>query len=390
MYQIGKEEIDALTKVIESGQLFKINSGAQEVRHFEDELKEKIGSEYAICMTSGQAALVSALIGMGVGPGDEVIVPAYTYIATAIAVTSVGAVPVIADADETLTLDPVDFERKISPHTKAVIPVHIQGFPCDMDAILSIARKHGVLVLEDVCQADGGAYKGKRLGTFGNAGAFSFNFYKIITAGEGGALVTDDRTIFERALIYHDSSAIAYFGDQLKTISEEQFCGTEFRVSEFTGALLRTQLKRLDGLLLALRTNRDALMAKLDSRYSFLPSHDRAGDCGTTVAFFFDSAEEAVAFKTGAAEKGYSITRPIDTGKHVYTNWTPIMNRRGAFHPAMDPFRMEANRGLNMNYTPDMGARTLDTLSRTGYLSVNPFWNEEKINRIAEDLLSLK
>ena len=159
MYRIGQEEIDAITRVIKSRDLFKINGGAKECMHFEEELKEKLGVKYALLMTSGSAALTSALIGMGVGPGDEVIVPAYTYIATAIAVTSTGAVPVIAEADESLTLDPDDFEKKISSHTKAVIPVHIQGFPCDMDRIRAIAKKHGVFVLEDACQSDGGSYK---------------------------------------------------------------------------------------------------------------------------------------------------------------------------------------------------------------------------------------
>ena len=193
MYRIGNEEIEAVARVIRSGALFKINNGAQEVRHFEDELCEKFGATNAICMTSGKAALISALIGMGVGPGDEVIVPAYTYIATAIAVTATGAIPVIADCDETLTIDPEDIERKISSHTKAIIPVHIQGFPSAMDRIMEIAKKHGIFVLEDACQSDGGSFGGKRLGTIGDAGAYSFNFFKIITSGEGGTLVTNNR-----------------------------------------------------------------------------------------------------------------------------------------------------------------------------------------------------
>ena len=244
MYRIGNEEIEAVARVIRSGALFKINGGAQEVRHFEDELCEKFGTTNAICMTSGKAALISALIGMGVGPGDEVIVPAYTYIATAIAVTATGAIPVIADCDETLTIDPEDIERKISSHTKAIIPVHIQGFPSAMDRIMEIAKKHNLFVLEDACQSDGGSFGGKRLGTIGDAGAYSFNFFKIITSGEGGTLVTDNREIYERALIYHDSSAIAYFGNQLESIESEQFCGLEFRVSCRTDTPSRRRMTR--------------------------------------------------------------------------------------------------------------------------------------------------
>ena len=177
MYRIGKEEIEAVARAIYSKDFFKINGSGQEVKHFEEEWKEYMGSDYCILMTSGMAALTSALIGLGVGPGDEVIVPAYTYIATALAVTSVGAIPVIADIDETLTLDVADFEKKISEHTKAVIPVHIMGFPCKMDSICEVAKKHGVAVVEDACQSIGGRFGGKFLGSIGDAGAFSFNYY---------------------------------------------------------------------------------------------------------------------------------------------------------------------------------------------------------------------
>ncbi|MBQ7623923.1 MAG: aminotransferase class V-fold PLP-dependent enzyme, partial [Clostridia bacterium] len=153
MYRIGKEELRELGKVIKTKSLFKINDGMQETRKVEEKLSKIFGVTRPIFMTSGHAALLSALVGMGVGPGDQVIVPAYTYIATAMAVVGAGAVPVIAEVDDTLTLSPEDFESKITPHTKAVIPVHIQGFPCAMDKICEIAEKHGIAVLEDACQA---------------------------------------------------------------------------------------------------------------------------------------------------------------------------------------------------------------------------------------------
>ena len=128
-------------------------------------------------MTSGHAALASALVALGIGPGDQVIIPAYTYIATAIAVLEAGAIPVIAEIDESLTIDPEDIEKKITKYTKAIIPVHIKGFPSDMEKICEIAKKHGIAVVEDACQGDGASFKGKRLGTWGDAGAFSFNFF---------------------------------------------------------------------------------------------------------------------------------------------------------------------------------------------------------------------
>jgi len=306
---------------------------------------------------------------MGIGPGDEVIVPAYTYISTAMAVVAAGAIPVIAEVDETLTLCPKDTAARITPRTRAIIPVHIQGFPCNMDALLAVADAHGIPVLEDACQADGGSYHGKRLGTLGKAGALSFNYYKIVTCGEGGALLTDDETVFERALIYHDSSAVAFFGDQLAGFRTEGFCGSEYRSNELCAAVLKVQLSRLDGILADLRRNKQYLMEQLQDVCTFAPSNDPAGDCGTTLALQFDTEAEARAF---AAAEGIHGTLPIDTGKHVYRHWTPIMEKRGALHPLMDPFKMEANRDIVPDYREDMCPRTLDILSRTVYLSIHP------------------
>ena len=213
MYRIGQEEIEAVKRVIESKKLFKVNAALKESMHVEEDIREYFKTPYAIVMTSGHAALVSALTALGIGPGDQVIVPAYTYIATAMAVVAVGAIPVIAEVDETLTICPEDVEKKITPATKAIFPVHICGYPCNMDAILDIAKRHNLFIVEDACQADGGTYHGQHLGTIGDAGALSFNHFKIITAGEGGAFLTKDRDVFEKALIYHDSNAIAFFGN---------------------------------------------------------------------------------------------------------------------------------------------------------------------------------
>ncbi len=387
MFRIGQEEINAVTRVIESRDLFKANGGAQEVRHFQTEFSEKLEVEHTILMTSGKAALICALIGMGIGPGDEVIVPAYTYVATAIAVTAVGAIPVVCEVDESLTLDPEDFENKITENTKAVIPVHIMGFPCNMEKICEIAKRHNVFVLEDACQSDGGSFKGKRLGTHGDAGAFSFNYFKIITAGEGGAMVTDNRTIFERALIYHDSSAIAYFGNQLENVEATQFCGSEFRVSEFTGAIMREQLKRLDSILEDLRKNKKYLMDRLSSKYRFIASNDIEGDCALALPFVFETAEESVDFRNFLAENSYPNTRPIENDRHIYTTWKPIMEKRGAIHPAFDPFKMEANKNLRMDYSQDMCQKSLDIISKVTYLEINPDWQTDQLDALIEKLM---
>ena len=369
MYRMGNEEIEAIKKVIESRDLFKINGGVMASKNVEEKLKKLFCVPYAIFMTSGHAALVSALVALGVGPGDEVIVPAYTYIATPMAVVAAGAVPVIAEVDETLTIDVRDVEKKITKNTKAIIPVHIQGFPCNMDKIMEIAKKHNLYVVEDACQADGGSYKGKRLGTIGDAGGLSFNYFKLITCGEGGGFLTNNRAVFERALIYQDSSAIAFFGDQMSGFSEAEFCGNEYRSNELCAAVLGVQLDRMDGIISDNRKNKKYMMEKLSDVCTFVPSNDIDGDCATTLAFRFDSEEKARKFAT---YEGVGGTVPIDTGKHIYTNWTAIMNKRGAFNPLMDPFKMEANKDIVPDYRKDMCPNTLQYLSKTVYLGVYP------------------
>ena len=383
MFRMGQEEKDAVARVIDSKQLFKVNGGPlQECANFEKEMREKYQIKHALLMTSGTAALTSALIGMGVGPGDEVIIPAYTYIATAMSVIATGAMPIVAEVDETLMIDPADVEKKINERTKVIIPVHMMGYPCDMDSIMAIAKKHGLKVLEDACQANGAWYKGKRLGTIGDAGAFSFNYFKIISAGEGGAMLTDDKEIFEKGLIYHDSSAVAYFGDQMNGFSTEPFCGTEFRTNEITAAILRVQLTRLDGIVEDLRRNKQKLIKALEKHFRFIPLNAAEGDSALTLTLQFDSAAQAQAF----ADKKTGVAIPAYMGKHVYNDWEPILKRRGAAHPLMDPFRMEENK--NFCYSKDMCSRSLEIMSRCAHVSIDPDWTDADIEARAAQLIA--
>ena len=170
---------------------------------------------------------------------------------------------------------------------------------------------------------------------------------------------------------------MAFFGDQLSEVTTEPFCGSEYRTNGITAAILREQLKRLDGILADLRKNKKYLMDALADVCAFVPSNDPEGDCATTVAFAFDSAQEARAFSEAEGVRG---TVPINTGKHVYTNWTPIMNKRGALHPLMDPFKMEANKDILPDYRADMCKQTLDLLSRAVYISVYPDWTRETMD----------
>src|SRR6185503_1645984 len=191
MYRIGKPEIDAIAKVIESQKLFRYGKGSQ-CDLFEERYCKYLGVSGAYMTASGTAALTAALTAVHIGPGDEVIVPAHTYMATAVSVLAVGAIPVIVDIDASITLDPDAFEDAIGPQTRGVIPVHMWGQMCDMDAIMRISRKRKLAVVEDACQAVGGGYEGKKAGSIGNAGAFSFNYFKNMSCGEGGCVVSND------------------------------------------------------------------------------------------------------------------------------------------------------------------------------------------------------
>lgn len=382
MYRMGQEEKDAVARVIDSKELFKVNNGPlKETENCEREIREMFKVKRAVLMTSGTASLTSALIGMGVGPGDEVIIPAYTYIATALAVVSTGAMPVVAEIDETLMLDPDDIENKITERTKVILPVHMMGYPCNMEKIMAIAKKHNLFVLEDACQGNGGFFKGKRLGSIGDAGAFSFNYFKIISAGEGGALLTNNQEIFEKALIYHDSGAIAYFGDQMNGFSTEPVCGTEYRIGEITSAIMREQFKKLDGIVRDLRKNKALLMKEIGDGVEYIPSNDYDGDSGIALTIKFDSEEKCKDFadKTGAMIPGYC-------GRHVYNDWKPILEKKGAFHPLMNPFNFEENK--NVEYSEDMCEKSLTILKKCAHISIDCDWTEAQIKELAEKIKS--
>src|SRR5881392_4114430 len=242
--EVGDEELDALRRVIESKNLFRyygVGAGPDEVASFERELAEAMGAKHALCVNAGSSALICGLIGAGVGEGDEVIVPAYTWNATPNSVIASRAMPVLAEVDQSLTLDPEDVERRITPRTRAILPVHMRGAPADMGALGRLARERSLVVVEDVCQSAGASFEGRRLGTFGDAGAFSLQFNKIITTGEGGVLITDRDDLYDLAIDVHDCA-----GSVRRGIGLPRFAGWNFRASEIQAAVARVQLTRLD------------------------------------------------------------------------------------------------------------------------------------------------
>lgn len=333
-----------------------------EVLALERELAEYVGVRQALGVNSGTSALICALVGAGVGPGDEVLVPAYTWVSSAAAPLAAGAVPVLVEVDETLTIDPRDIERKITPKTKAIVCVHMLNLPCDMDAIMAIAKKHALIVVEDACQAVGVTYRGRRVGSIGHVGAFSFNAHKNIQSGEGGAVLTDDPKIYARAIMYHDVGS--YIREGRAQTDEPLFVGVNYRMPELAAAILRPQLRRLDAQLKSRRRRRQYALEKLaqpGARCRVSPHHDAESAVGLTV--IFEDPEHAKRFSTA---KG--VVRLLDTDRHVYTNWASVLSRRFA-HPKLDPYVWA---GRDEAISEETCPKTLDILARTCSVQLLP------------------
>ena len=382
MYRIGQIEAKRVEKLLDSGEIFRYGKGG-ECDRFEADWSKRLGGVHVRMTTSGTTALYCALIGLKVGPGDSVIVPSCTYMATALAVVAAGAIPIVAEVDESMTLSPEDVAQKIAPHTKVIIPVHMWGLPCNMDAIMEIAEARNVRVLEDACQSVGGGYEGRMLGAIGHAGAFSFNYYKNMTSGEGGAFVSRDEAVFRRGSVATD--CCSYYWNPSEHRPEEQFAGLNFRATEISGAILNGQLERIDEMLDRMRAHKRTLLkVGQDAGLTSIVNNSLDYECGTHLGFVFDSEEKARAFVGRMKPLGGRAFLPIDTGRHVYTRWDPILRKQGAHHPALDPFNLPENRALNIEYSADMCPKSLDILSRSVLIGMHPDNDKEKVDRIAE------
>ena len=367
--EVGREEIEALTRVIESKNVFRyygVGDGPNEVLSFEREFADYMGAKNALCVNAGSSALICALIGAGVGEGDEVIVPAYTWNATPNAVLATRALPVLAEVDESLTLDPADVEQRITPRTRAILPVHMRGAHAAMDELVAIAKKHDLVLIEDVCQSAGATYRGQRLGTFGDAGAFSLQFNKIITTGEGGVMITDRDDLLDIALDVHDCANSVRRG-----VGLPKFAGYNFRASELTGAMARVQLTRLDGLLERMRANHARLSDEISGLPGLTPRHpnDEDGDAGIALIAFADNAAraaDAVAALNAEGVLAMQIYSPATPDLHVYPYWAPVL-------AALEAAGAEP---------PDC-PRTLGLLERTIHVDVSPLCEEQDLDEIA-------
>lgn len=264
------------------------------------EVAKRVGVPYAVAVNSGTSALLVALIGLGVGPGDEVIVPGYTFIASISSIIYARAVPILAEVDRTLNLDPADVERKITPRTKAIMAVHMLGNPARLDELKKIADAHKLLLIEDCAQAFGARYKGRGVGSIGDVGTFSFNVYKTITAGDGGMLVTRDEEAYRRFFGLHDQGHTP-----LRTgveIGHRPFVGLDFRMTELAAAVLLAQLKKVETILGHLHSNKQ----RFKHAIADLPGLDFPRDHGPPGRMRY-SADRVSAFRADCQAGGEGV-----------------------------------------------------------------------------------
>jgi len=386
--RIGAEEAAAVLEVLRSRRLFRYygaQDGPSAVESFERGFGALIGSRHALAVASGTAALMAGLAALGVGPGDQVIVPSYTWISTAAAVLAVGAVPVLAEVDESLTIDVSDAEAQITDRTKAIIAVHMRGAPADMSAVLDMARRRGLKVLEDAAQALGGGYRGRRLGTLGDIGIFSLQYNKIITCGEGGVVVTDDDRLHARALMYHDVAA-----SRRATLDGlDPIVGMTSRLSELQGAVAGAQLRRLDGIVADCRANRRAIEelirdALRQSGVALRACHDEAGDTGIALILLCPDvrrARELVNRTRAAGLRPLLIFDPDFTDFHVAHHWSPILHKRA--WSERGPWHLQDN---DVCYSPDRWARTTEILGRAVQFDVSPDLTAEQVSAVGSFL----
>jgi dTDP-4-amino-4,6-dideoxygalactose transaminase len=381
LYIAGQEEIDAIAKVIRSMALFRYGVGDECVR-FESRYAAYLGTKHFALAASGSNALAAAMTAAGLGPGDEVVIPAHTYMATATSVLSVGAIPIIADIDETLTLDPNALEDVIGPRTRAVIPVHMWGTACDMDAIMAVAARHKLIVIEDACQGVGGSYHGRKFGGIGLLGCFSFNYFKNMSCGEGGGVAVNDDTLVERARCAIDP---CHFYWQGRNEAVEPFSANGARASELMGAMLNVQLDRIDGMVAAMRRERDQILSETKALGNLglkaTPLNSPEDDCATQVLYTLPSAELAQAFS-----RLFPSVVAGATGRHNYTEWDQVLQGAGAAHPALNPYNLPQNAECRKTYSKGMCARSLAILNKTVMVATHPLHSAMDIENIIHNI----
>ncbi len=382
----GDDERREVLEVLESGILFRYGHddrrlGRWKAREMEAEVREYTGAQHALAVSSGSTAVACALAAAGIGHGDEVIVPPFTYLATIEAVLLAGGLPLFADIDETLCLSADGIRSAVTPNTKAVLLVHMCGSSADMDPILEVCRERDLVLIEDAGQALGAWYHGRSVGLFGATGAFSFDFFKITTAGEGGVFVTDDEERYRLADSYADHGH-DHIGSN-RGMENHPILGFNYRISELHAAVGVAQMRKLEAMRSAKRANK----AMLRERVTDLPGlgfrrvPDPEGDSGTFLNLLLPDRETAArAVESLRAEGVPGINYWFTNMYHFINQWDHVKNLDSAAPLAIHSL------GAPQDYHALELPRSQDVIGRLISIGIGCGWEPERAERIGDDL----
>ena len=383
------KERKEVNDVLETGVLMRYGfdgprNGIWKSKELEAAVNETFGSKYAQLTSSGTAALTTAMSALGIGYGDEVITPSFTFVASFEAVLSVGAVPVLVDVDDTLTLNPEAVRKAITPKTKAVMPVHMCGSMADMDALIAICKEHNLILLEDACQSIGGTYKGKHLGTIGDAGTFSFDFVKTMTCAEGGVVMTSREDIYIKSDGYtdhgHDHKGVDRGADL------HPFIGYNYRISELHAAVGLAQIKRLNEFLTIQKKNHTQLKNILSQvpEISFRRIPDPAGDSCSFISWFLPTEEITRAVVAELKAQGILAGNFywFDNNWHYIRKWDHLKNAI-----TLNSLSPELKERVTQQANKDFAASDA-IMSRCISTSISLLWTEEQIKEKGEKMVS--
>lgn len=340
---IDAAEEEAAVAVLRSGNLFRYYGDDPErpphtVADLEAAACDWIDTNYALAVTSGTAALEVALAAMSVGPGDEVIVPAWSWLSCVTSIVRSGARPVLAEVDATLCLDPAEIARLATPRTRAILLVHYQGISADLAPILQEAHRRGLFVIEDCAEAPGVTYQGRKVGAWGDVAIFSFQHNKAMTAGEGGLLVTRDIRIYERAVRMSDLGQYRAHHASITPPQEPAYAGGQYRMSELTAAIALVQLRKVDAIRSHCRLLQDIIRREVGDLpgITWRPIPDPTGDFGFELYFYLDEARQVPAFRDALHRREVNCQKRTGTYPQYHRDY--LLTGR-AHHPAASPFR---------------------------------------------------
>jgi 8-amino-3,8-dideoxy-alpha-D-manno-octulosonate transaminase len=386
----GDEERKEVNDVLETGILMRYGfdgprKGIWKSKELEAAICNRFGSEYAQLTSSGTAALTTAMAALGIGAGDEVIMPAFTFVASFEAVLSMGAVPVLVDIDETLTLAPDAVKAAITPKTKCVMPVHMCGSMADLDALKEICAEHKLILLEDACQSIGGTYKGKALGTIGDAGTFSFDFVKTITCGEGGVVMTNNKEVYIKSDAFTDHGHDHLGVDRGADL--HPFLGYNFRISELHAAVGLAQIKKLDTFLDLQKRNNQILRSYIEQvpGTSFRLVPDPVGDSFSFLSWFLPSqaqTEKAIEALKAAGILGGNFYWYANNW-HYIRKWDHLKTAKSLY--ALSEAQQNALTSLQNNEF----AKSDAIMSRCISTAISLTWTEEQVHEKGAQFLAV-